>query len=171
VTRWQTQPAHGKTNRRYVGENPKSGANIYFSMGQAAQKANLTVRDVDGKVVATLSAPTKAGLHKINWNLVMGDQTGTGKGFGGKGFGGKGFGGKEAGEKGGKGAGGKGFGGKGAPPTTGAGGLPVGPRAVPSGDYRVVLTIDGVELSQSFRVEGDPNAPPLTRVVEDDEID
>ncbi|MCI0379583.1 MAG: PDZ domain-containing protein [Gemmataceae bacterium] len=171
VTRWQTQPAHGKTNRRYVGENPKSGANIYFSVAQPAQKASLTVRDVDGKVVATLTAPTKAGLHKINWNLVMGDQTGGGKGFGGKGFGGKGFGGKEGGEKGGaKGAGGKGFGGKGGQPTT-AGGQPTAPRQVPSGDYRVVLTIDGVELSQSFRIEGDPNAPPLTRVVEEEEID
>src|SRR5205807_3989555 len=29
ATRWVLEPAHGKTNRRFVGENPPSGPQIY----------------------------------------------------------------------------------------------------------------------------------------------
>jgi hypothetical protein len=35
----------------------------------------------------------------------------------------------------------------------------MGARAVPPGSYRVVLTVDGQDYTQSFRIEADPSGP------------
>ena len=42
------------------------------------------------------------------------------------------------------------------------------PKRVTPGMYRVILTVDGVELAQGLRVEADP-AHPATSVAEGDE--
>ena len=86
----------------------------------------------------------------------------------------------------GKGGFGKGFKGKGkgTPPPTpaqppgeadeparapiGFGGVGGG-RPAPLGAYRVVLTVDGRELSQTVRVEADPSGPRPLNVAEEEE--
>ena len=68
--RWKTEPNHGRTNRRFAGENPPRGAMIYYSLAQKAEKVSLKVFDVDGKTVLhELSASTRPGLHAANWPL------------------------------------------------------------------------------------------------------
>jgi hypothetical protein len=44
-----------------------------------------------------------------------------------------------------------------------------GARLAPPGAYRVILTVDGKEFAQSFRIEGDPNVAAGT--VADDNDD
>jgi hypothetical protein len=46
-------------------------------------------------------------------------------------------------------------------------GVPI--RAVP-GMYRVVLTVDGQEFTQSLRIEADPTMPPPAVAVEEEPI-
>jgi len=145
---WRELPAVGRTNRRFVGTNPPPGAQLYYSLATPADKVSLRIYDIDGKQVRDLKGSTKAGLHRVVWDL---GRTAA-KGKGGKGgFGGKG------------GKGGKGGMGQGAP-------FAFGPRiAVPPGDYRIVLDIDGRELTQSIRVEADPNGPRPPVAADDDE--
>jgi len=42
-------------------------------------------------------------------------------------------------------------------------------RPVPVGTYRIVLTVDGVEQSQTLKVRPDPIAPTAPDVLEDEE--
>jgi photosystem II stability/assembly factor-like uncharacterized protein len=67
--RWRAEPAHGRNGRRFAGENPPSGATIYYSLNKKAEKASLKIVDVEGKTVRELSADTGPGLHKANWTL------------------------------------------------------------------------------------------------------
>ena len=57
-------------------------------------------------------------------------------------------------------------------PTGGNPGAVVGGE-LPSGQYRVVLTVDGTELTQSFTVEGDPRFPRTAGIGEEarDEVE
>ncbi len=138
--RYQIQPAHGKTNRRFVGQNPPPGAQIYYSLTDKADKVTLQVLDIDGKTLVKLPGSTAPGLHKVAWNTMQGGVGGGKFGMGG-GMGGMGG-------KGGKGGGGQGF---------------QGPQAVPPGVYKVVLEVEGagfgVNTFQTLRIEGDPNQP------------
>ena len=67
AVRWQMGPAHGKTNRRFVGENPKVGAPIFYSLTESAQKVTFTVRDIEaseawyGRVLGLVRAFVAAG--------------------------------------------------------------------------------------------------------------
>jgi photosystem II stability/assembly factor-like uncharacterized protein len=131
VTRWQDMPSRGRSGRRFVGENPRPGAHVFFSLPKKAEKVALEFLDIDGNKVAEMNGPTEAGLHKLIWNTSR--RPPAGPGGGGGGFGGGGFG-------GGGGRGGGGFGG----------------LQVPAGAYRVVLNVDGKTQSQSFTIEGDP---------------
>jgi hypothetical protein len=193
--RWRSEPRRGGTNRRFVGENPPSGAQIYYALGKKAEKASLKILDVDGKTVRELSAPSEPGFHRVAWNLarVAPQQRGEGEAVAGPGGGrgpaggGGGRGGPGGGRRGGGGAGG---GGAAQPPAGGAatpqqppagggapgaqpggggggrggfgggfGGFGGGGQLVAPGNYRIVLTVDGKEYSQSLRVEADPSAP------------
>lgn len=71
VTRWRTQPSRGRTNRRYVGQNPSRGANLWYSLPDAAEKAIIKVENVSGQLVSELKASTEAGLHRVGWNLTQ----------------------------------------------------------------------------------------------------
>jgi photosystem II stability/assembly factor-like uncharacterized protein len=152
AVRWQQDPRHGGTNRRFIGQNPPNGAQLYYSLTKPAESVSVKVLDVEGKTMTQLRASGEPGLHHVTWNLALG------AGGGGKGgFGGGGGGGGMGGFKGGKGKG-QGAGGKGAadqPPPLGVPGF-AGGRAAPSGTYRVVLTVDGREFSQVLRLEADP---------------
>jgi photosystem II stability/assembly factor-like uncharacterized protein len=143
---WQSLVKTGGTNRKFVGENPPRGAQIYYYLGEGAKSASLKIVDVTGATVSTLDASARKGLNKAAWPMTLnaGDAKGGAKGG-----------------KGGKGGGG-GFGG-------GKGGF--GGNAAPSGSYRVVLTVDGKEYSTSVRIENDPNVPERPIVPGDNEPD
>jgi photosystem II stability/assembly factor-like uncharacterized protein len=70
VVRWQSEPAAGESGtRRFVGKNPTSSAEIYYSLGSDAAEAKLVITDVAGKQIVELDAEDSAGLHKVRWNL------------------------------------------------------------------------------------------------------
>jgi hypothetical protein len=155
VVRWQPEPRRGGTNRRFVGQNPPAGAQLYYVLGKKAEKVSLKVLDADGKTVTELRASSEPGLHHVPWTLGRGTARAGGPGAGG---GGAGRGG--AGRPGGAGGGAQQPPGA-QPPAGPAGGFggPGGGALVPPGTYRVVLMVDGKELSQTLRVEPDPTAP------------
>ncbi len=169
AVRWQMEPAHGRTNRRFVGENPPPGAEIYYLLQKKAEKIALKVVDFEGKTVRDLAASADPGLHRIVWDLARapvrqaGESRPAGEGRAGPpgegragsaeaggGATGEGRGGPQGGGSGRRGARGPGGGG----PGRGSRG-PIGPPAVP-GMYRVVLSVDGQELAQALRVDADP---------------
>ncbi len=135
ATRWQTVSTTGGTNRKFVGTNPPPGAGIYYHLANNAKTAGIKIIDVSGETISTLQVPAKKGLNVARWDTNIGGKGGQGGGMGGKGGG-----------KGGQGGGGKGgFGG----------------QQAPAGLYRVVLTVDGQDLSTTVRIEADPNVPAL----------
>lgn len=132
AVRWRSDPQrgspYGNGSRKYFGENPPRGAQIYYSLTKKADKVSVKIVDFAGKTVRELQQPKKdAGLHRITWDLSRAS-TGGGPGGGQR--------------RGGPGGGGPG------------GGQPATP-----GMYRVVLNVDGQELTQAIRVEADPSLP------------
>jgi hypothetical protein len=145
--RWRVEQNRSMFNgaeRGFVGQNPPRGAQIYYSFTKKAQKVELKVVDFAGQTVRQLEAKTDPGLHKAVWDLArLPNVRPAAGGPGGGRFGG----------------GGRGFGGFGG-----------GPQAQP-GTYRIVLVVDGQELSQPVRVEADPTAPASLMAAEDQDQD
>ncbi len=119
TVRWLPDPSRGRTNRRFVGDNPEPGASLFFVLAKKADKVGLKIVDGMGRVVRELDAPKTAGLHRVGWDLT------------------------------------------GRPPR----GTPVA-----AGTYRVVLAVDGAELTQPLKIENDPAAPPGGVGLEWDEV-
>lgn len=71
VIRWQPQPRHGGTNRRFMGSNPPAGASISYSLPKKTSNVELKLMDVEGNIIRTLKGPTDAGLHRVAWDLVQ----------------------------------------------------------------------------------------------------
>jgi photosystem II stability/assembly factor-like uncharacterized protein len=174
--RWRTEPQraspYGNGSRRFIGDNPPPGTQIYYSLAKKADKVNLKVVDYAGKTVRELEAKTDPGLHRVAWNLTrpVAGPAGAGQRGGGQGGGRRG-----AGQAGGtRGAGApqqpaaqatpqgtppgpfpSAEAAEGAAPGQRRGGFQFG-QPVASGMYRVVLTVDGQELTQFVRVDADP---------------
>jgi photosystem II stability/assembly factor-like uncharacterized protein len=147
--RWQPLVTTGGTNRRFVGTNPPQGAPIYYTLADQVEKVTVKILDVDGEVLGTLTGSGKPGLNRVVWSMVRGAADGQKKG-GGKG----GMGGGKGGGKGGGGLGGQ-----------------AAIRLVPPGAYRVLLIVNGEELTSIVRIEADPNAPARPGLAqEDDEL-
>jgi photosystem II stability/assembly factor-like uncharacterized protein len=138
ATRWHTDPRrgtpYGTGNRRFVGENPPGGAQVYYSLSAKAQKIQLQVFDWTGKAVRNLAVKNEPGLHRATWDLVRESPAETGlfsrlasvlpiTGLGPEGVS--------------------------RPPRR-------GPAPAPPGMYRVVLTVDGEVHEQGLRLENDP---------------
>lgn len=135
VIRWRSEPRRGRTNRRYVAENPERGAQLWYSLPKDAKKVQLRVENVKGELISELPGEPKAGLHRVEWNLT---QTAR-QGRGGRGQG--------RGGRGGPPAGFRGFGGGGG-------------RPVPNGPYKVTLKVDDKDIaSHVVQVEQDPTLP------------
>jgi hypothetical protein len=171
VVRWRSEPARGRTNRRFAGQNPARGAQIYYSLPQKAEKVALKIVDIDGKTIRELAPKKEAGLHRLTWDLSRtsrqtnapargqrsGEQTnetrlaraGGERRSGGASEAESG----SAGARRGGGFGGARFGG--------------GAASVPAGTYRLVLTVDGQEFAQTIRVEADPLVPDSVMTVEE----
>jgi photosystem II stability/assembly factor-like uncharacterized protein len=78
VFRWRAEPQHGSMfgagSRRYVGENPPFGAQLYYSLTTKANKARIKIQDFAGRTVRELEASPEPGLHRAAWNLMMDEQ-------------------------------------------------------------------------------------------------
>jgi hypothetical protein len=147
LTRWQDMPRRGRSGREFVGQNPPTTAQVFYSLPKKAEKVSLRFFDIDDKKVGELNVPAEAGLHRAAWDTVARTEAvQQPQGGGGRG---------------GQGGGGGGGGGRGQ--------FRAGGRQVPAGSYRVVLVIDGKEEgSHSFAIEGDP-APGRTLSAEDED--
>src|SRR5262249_37884622 len=142
AVQWRSEPSrgspYGNGSRKYFGQNPPAGAQIYYFLADKADKVSLKVLDYAGQTVRELQASTNAGMHHASWALTRPAQRPPGQGGGP-------FGGGRGGQ---------------VPPEMaqrfGAFGFgqPVSP-----GMYRVVLTVDGKDFAQSLRVEADPSLP------------
>ena len=69
VTRWRTQPSRGRTNRRYVAQNPTRGAQFWYSLPEDVEKVQVKITDVQGTTMNTLTGSKEAGLQRVDWNL------------------------------------------------------------------------------------------------------
>lgn len=166
VFRWRSEPSKGIPggDRRFIGQNPARGAQIYYSLAAAASNVRLTVTDLNGRALRELDTKTEAGLHHVAWDLTIAPprqrvgrdiqpgprrtpaptgnaetpaQNPTSQ--------------PEAAAQ------------PQQRPTFGSG------RTVPSGAYRLTLTVDGKEYVQTVRVEDDPTMPPGSVVTSADE--
>lgn len=131
ATRWYFKPGgnsqFSRSSRKFTGENPPRGAVIDLIVPPGAAKVSLKITDATGKPIRDLLLKNEAGMKRVIWDLR-----------------------------------------KTPAPRGGLGGAseadlmasPVG-RAlfgpdIPPGTYRVVLTVDAVEIVQSLLVEADP---------------
>jgi hypothetical protein len=171
VVRYPPEPGRGRSGRRFVGQTPRTEAAIYYSLTKKAETVALRVVDIDGQVLSQMNGSTEPGLHRLTWSLTRAGDRAIAGGGGRGGPGGRGGAGGVRPGGGRGGAGQPGAAQPGAAVQPGGGGRPGGPGggrggvaggvAVPAGAYRVVLIVDGQELAQSFRVEGD--APSVSR--------
>ncbi len=73
VVRWRREPSRGNFgftgSKRFIGENPPSGAQIGFVFKEAVESASIKIVNYAGTVVRVLEAPTESGFHVVRWNL------------------------------------------------------------------------------------------------------
>ncbi|MFN3191227.1 MAG: VPS10 domain-containing protein [Aureliella sp.] len=70
VIRWRSTVQRGSAGTRdFVGENPSSSADIFYSLGRNARSAKLTISNLLGEEVYETEVETGSGLHKVNWDL------------------------------------------------------------------------------------------------------
>jgi S1-C subfamily serine protease/photosystem II stability/assembly factor-like uncharacterized protein len=133
ATKWRLEPSRNMGgfggSKKYMGQNPLPGTGIYYSITGKPEKASLKILDYAGQVVRELPVKKEPGLHKAQWDLSRPSV--------------RGIMGAQAGNV--------------LPEELlrRPGGL-FG-QAVPPGTYRVVLNVDGKEISQPVVVEADPN--------------
>jgi photosystem II stability/assembly factor-like uncharacterized protein len=188
AARVRSEPSHGGTSRRFVGQNGPVGAQIYYSLAKKTDQINLKIVDFSGRTIRELRAEGTPGLHHVSWDLALASNRQTGPAGAGRRGGGSG--GEAAADRpqrqgrgGRQGATGTPAGGgtANAPAAAGAsgaaaesspteseqpqgrqGGGGFGRRSfgppAPPGTYRVVLTVDGKEYTQNLRVEGEATA-------------
>ncbi|HBE68984.1 MAG TPA: hypothetical protein DDW52_12620 [Planctomycetaceae bacterium] len=69
VIRWRSEPRRGRTNRRFVGDNPSTGASFWYSLPKKAKKVAIEIKDVEGTKLIEIAGKSEAGLHRVGWNL------------------------------------------------------------------------------------------------------
>ncbi|MEE9131493.1 MAG: PDZ domain-containing protein [Phycisphaerales bacterium] len=136
---WRSRPGGGAgTARRFIGQNPPSGAQLFYSLNDRARDVSLKITDPAGKTIRELEASGDAGLHHVGWDLRRPAPQRRADAQRGRGFGG-----------------GRRFGGRRGP-------------AVAPGTYRVVLTVDDREFIQELGVAPDPEFPNSQFALEDE---
>jgi hypothetical protein len=77
--RWRREPTrgtpYGSGNHRFAGQNPPSGAQIYYSLCKKAEKMQLKIVDYTGQTVRELPVKKEqmtTGLHRLTWDLARG---------------------------------------------------------------------------------------------------
>jgi S1-C subfamily serine protease/photosystem II stability/assembly factor-like uncharacterized protein len=183
VIRWQSEPARGRTSRRFSGTNPTPGAQLWYALPKKAERVALRIEDIEGRTIRELRGSTDTGLNRVAWDLVQTIAPARGTGPQSK---------TKAKTKTASASEGtqtrsasegktqarsasEGPGSEQPPPsqtaptgqrggTGGRGGGAPG-RPAPNGTYRVVLVVDGqTQPPQFVRLERDPNAPPTATV-------
>jgi photosystem II stability/assembly factor-like uncharacterized protein len=99
VTRWRSDPGRGGTNRSFAGQNPSSGAKLWYALPNKAEKVVARIENIDGELINEVTAKAEPGLHVISWDLTQTNRD-QGRGPGG----GQGGGGQGGGQGGGEGA-------------------------------------------------------------------
>lgn len=79
IIRWRRTPSRGRTNRRFVGQNPGRNAKLWYSLTEDAKGALLSIQNIQGEVLAKLKVSAQAGLHAIEWNLTQTENLGRGR--------------------------------------------------------------------------------------------
>lgn len=69
---WRFQPTRGATNRRFVGENPKPGAAIYYSHSAPVKSAEIRVLAQNGALLYKTKAKKAEGFHRFQWAMRRG---------------------------------------------------------------------------------------------------
>lgn len=113
VIRWQSEPARGRTNRRFTGTNPAPGAQLWYSLPTKAERVAVRIEDIEGHVVRELRGSTDVGLNRASWDFLQTPVQGANAGAGGGQRGGG------AGQRGGAAAGGQRGGARGRSAATG----------------------------------------------------
>ncbi|MBW8883926.1 MAG: PDZ domain-containing protein, partial [Planctomycetia bacterium] len=65
VVRWQSEPARGRTNRRFASTNPAGGAQLWYALPKKAERVTLRIEDIEGKTVRELRGSTDVGLNRV----------------------------------------------------------------------------------------------------------
>lgn len=138
VVRWRFEARQADSGtRRFVGQNPPNTASIFYSLGEAAESLELTISDIRGNVLLSVTdLPKTVGFHRYDWNQR--------RTVGGQGPAGRGGGPPGEGEPGAQRGGGRG----------GFAGM-----QVPLGTYLVTLNVDGKVAKQELSIIGDPRGP------------
>ena len=70
---WKTDTELGRNNggsKRFRADNPPGGTAISYVLARAASgDVKLTITDLAGKAVRTLTGPAATGLHRVQWDL------------------------------------------------------------------------------------------------------
>jgi hypothetical protein len=66
---WRSGLSTGDTNRRFAGENPRSGAQLVYHLNKDADAVKLELLGSTGEPIRTLEGPKSKGLHRVEWNL------------------------------------------------------------------------------------------------------
>ena len=70
AVKWRSKPRRGSAGtRQFAGENPPSGAKIYYSLAKDAGAVIVNVTDIEGRVIREIEGDPKAGLHHVTWDL------------------------------------------------------------------------------------------------------
>src|SRR5262249_23072444 len=54
----------------FVGENAPRGAAINYYVKSGGGDAKISIADVNGRAIATLTGPATPGIHRVMWNLA-----------------------------------------------------------------------------------------------------
>jgi len=145
AVRWRSDPSPGASGlRRFVGENPPSGLDIYYSLGSKAREVRLTITDAAGETLRQidLEEGDGKGLHRAYWDLRRQPNASDEEEQQ-----------QEEGEEP-------------RPRRRRRGGFPV-----PTGSYRVVLEVDGETHTRSVEIVADPDFPEAARALVEGEED
>jgi len=70
---WKTDTALGRNNggsKPFRADNPPGGTAIGYRLARAVSgDVRITITDLEGKAVRTLTGPAEAGLHRVQWDL------------------------------------------------------------------------------------------------------
>ncbi|HEV3168529.1 MAG TPA: PDZ domain-containing protein [Isosphaeraceae bacterium] len=152
--RWRAAPRRGQTNRRFVGQNPPAGASVDYVLTGKAENISLKVVDVNGKTVRELRPSNEPGLHRILWDMTRTQAQPVRA--------------TRPAESEARPAGANAAESEADAPRRTANNFQR-PRLVPPGMYRILLSVDGKELTQTVRVEPDPAVPTAEIIAESGE--
>ncbi|HWP31623.1 MAG TPA: hypothetical protein VNK96_07875 [Fimbriimonadales bacterium] len=66
---------YGDGRDGYYGENPPSGARIFYYLKDDVKDLKVEVLSITGEVIGTIpTPPTTKGLHVVHWNMVTGGE-------------------------------------------------------------------------------------------------